>query len=97
MRSVYQGVCLPHVFFIIIPDVIIDRVYCREELYTDVRLNDTLCERYQLHMEEYDRKVLKRHDKVLTASSDIGMSCQPRYLGEPFAGVELTLFGRRKC
>ncbi|KAF7717785.1 Peptidase M20 domain-containing protein 2 [Penicillium ucsense] len=42
------------------------------ELYTDVRLNDILCERYQIHMGEYGRKVLKRHDKVLTASSDIG-------------------------
>jgi hypothetical protein len=45
----------------------------REELYTDVRLNDILCERYQVHMGEWGRKVLKRHDKVLTASSDIGM------------------------
>ncbi|CEJ57947.1 Putative Metal-dependent amidase/aminoacylase/carboxypeptidase [Penicillium brasilianum] len=43
-----------------------------EELYTDVRLNDILCERYQVHMGQWDRKVLKRHDKVLTASSDIG-------------------------
>lgn len=39
-----------------------------------MRLNDILCERYQVHMGQYDRKVLKRHDKVLTASSDIGMS-----------------------
>lgn len=46
----------------------------REELYTDVRLNDTLCERYQVHMGQYGRKVLKRHEKVLTASSDIGTS-----------------------
>lgn len=44
----------------------------RDELYTDVRLNDVLCERYQVHMDHYGRKVLKRHDKVLTASSDIG-------------------------
>ncbi|KAJ5894883.1 hypothetical protein N7495_006574 [Penicillium taxi] len=43
-----------------------------EELYTEVRLNDTLCERYQIHMGEYGRKVIKRHDKVITASSDIG-------------------------
>ncbi|KAJ5690882.1 hypothetical protein N7462_005274 [Penicillium macrosclerotiorum] len=42
------------------------------ELYTDVRLNDTLCERYQIHMGAYGRKVLKRHDKVMTGSSDIG-------------------------
>jgi hypothetical protein len=26
-------------------------------------------------MGQYGRKVLKRHDKVLTASSDIGMFC----------------------
>lgn len=45
----------------------------RDELYTDVRLNDTLCERYQTHMGGYKRDVLKRHDKVLTGSSDIGM------------------------
>lgn len=44
----------------------------REELYTDVLLNDTLCEQYQVHMGRYGRKVLKRHDKVMTASSDIG-------------------------
>ncbi|KAJ5227638.1 uncharacterized protein N7469_007644 [Penicillium citrinum] len=43
-----------------------------EELYTDVRLNDKLCESYQAHMGQYGRKVLKRHEKVLTASSDIG-------------------------
>ena len=49
-------------------------IIVREELYTDVRLNDILCERYQVHMGQYGRKVLKRHDKVLTASSDVGMS-----------------------
>ncbi|KAJ9486418.1 hypothetical protein VN97_g6925 [Penicillium thymicola] len=43
-----------------------------DELYTDVRLNDTLCERYHIHMGRYSRNVLKRHDKVLTGSSDIG-------------------------
>ncbi|KAF7519048.1 hypothetical protein PCG10_010416 [Penicillium crustosum] len=43
-----------------------------DELYTDVRLNDTLCERYHVHMGRYSRNVLKRHDKVLTGSSDIG-------------------------
>lgn len=48
-------------------------VRSRDELYTDVRLNDTLCERYQSHMGRYQRDVLKRHDKVLTGSSDIGM------------------------
>ncbi|CAG8901304.1 unnamed protein product [Penicillium egyptiacum] len=45
----------------------------RDELYTDVRLNDTPCERYHVHMGRYSRNVLKRHDKVLTGSSDIGM------------------------
>jgi metal-dependent amidase/aminoacylase/carboxypeptidase family protein len=58
------------------PELVIDAIFYREELYTDVRLNDTLCERYQVHMGGYGRKVLRRHDKVLTASSDIGMSCQ---------------------
>ncbi|KAJ5238991.1 hypothetical protein N7468_003610 [Penicillium chermesinum] len=43
-----------------------------EELYTDVRLNDTLCDRYRVHMGGYGREVLKRHDTVLTGSSDIG-------------------------
>ncbi|KAJ5965213.1 uncharacterized protein N7479_005089 [Penicillium vulpinum] len=43
-----------------------------DELYTDIRLNDTLCERYHIHMGRYDRNVLKRHNKVLTGSSDIG-------------------------
>lgn len=47
----------------------------REELYTDVRLNETLCERYQAHMQTYDRNVRKDHEKVLTASSDIGQLC----------------------
>lgn len=47
----------------------------REELYTDVRLNETLCARYQAHMQTYDRAVRKDYDKVLTGSSDIGPSC----------------------
>ncbi|KAF9892119.1 hypothetical protein FE257_002525 [Aspergillus nanangensis] len=42
------------------------------ELYTDIKINDTLCDRYQSHMGKYDRNVLKRHEKVLTGSSDIG-------------------------
>lgn len=44
----------------------------RNELYTDIKINDTLCERYSAHMGKYDRNVLKRHEKVLTGSSDIG-------------------------
>ncbi|KAE8164428.1 hypothetical protein BDV40DRAFT_310885 [Aspergillus tamarii] len=43
-----------------------------DELYTDIKINDTLCERYQAHMGSYDRNVLKSHEKVLTGSSDIG-------------------------
>ncbi|KAL2872412.1 M20 family metallopeptidase [Aspergillus lucknowensis] len=42
------------------------------QLYTDIKLNDTLCDRYKTHMASYDREVLKRHDQVLTGSSDIG-------------------------
>ncbi|KAF5863257.1 hypothetical protein ETB97_010379 [Aspergillus alliaceus] len=42
------------------------------ELYTDIKLNDTLCERYQAHMGSWGRNVLKSHDKILTGSSDIG-------------------------
>ncbi|KAF4123596.1 Metal-dependent amidase/aminoacylase/carboxypeptidase [Geosmithia morbida] len=45
----------------------------RGELYTDIRINEMLCERYQLHMQEYDRNVIKSiHDKVMTASTDAG-------------------------
>ncbi|EYE90974.1 M20 family metallopeptidase [Aspergillus ruber CBS 135680] len=43
-----------------------------DELYKDVRLNETLCDRYQTHMQAYGRNVLKDHEKVMTASSDIG-------------------------
>ncbi|KAF9892242.1 hypothetical protein FE257_002019 [Aspergillus nanangensis] len=43
-----------------------------KELYTDVRLNETLCERYQAHMDRYGRYVLKKYDKVVTGSSDVG-------------------------
>ncbi|KAE8147179.1 hypothetical protein BDV25DRAFT_169271 [Aspergillus avenaceus] len=42
------------------------------ELYTDIKINDTLCGQYQTHMTQYGRDVLKSHDKVLTGSSDIG-------------------------
>lgn len=44
----------------------------RDSLYRDIKLNDTLCERYQANMNQYERKVLKKLDKVMTASSDIG-------------------------
>jgi hypothetical protein len=46
----------------------------RDSLYTDIKLNDTLCERYQKSMGLYDRTVMKKLDKVMTASSDIGSS-----------------------
>ncbi|KAL4941181.1 hypothetical protein BDV06DRAFT_212848 [Aspergillus oleicola] len=42
------------------------------ELYADIKLNDTLCGQYQKYMGVYDRNVLKSHEKVLTGSSDIG-------------------------
>lgn len=45
----------------------------REGLYNDIRLNDTLCERYQSHMKEWSRDVLKKHERVMTASTDAGM------------------------
>lgn len=46
----------------------------RNELYTDIRLNDTLCDRYQTHMKGYSRDVIKNIDKVMTGSTDAGMS-----------------------
>lgn len=46
----------------------------RDSLYTDIKLNDTLCERYQKSMGLYDRTIMKKLDKVMTASSDIGSS-----------------------
>jgi hypothetical protein len=44
----------------------------RDSLYTDIKLNDTLCERYQKSMGLYDRTITKKLDQVMTASSDIG-------------------------
>ncbi|KAL4783346.1 hypothetical protein BJX76DRAFT_348658 [Aspergillus varians] len=43
-----------------------------DQLYTDLKIVDTLCDRYKSHMGSYGRNVLKRHEKVLTGSSDIG-------------------------
>ncbi|KAF4163907.1 hypothetical protein CNMCM6936_000131 [Aspergillus lentulus] len=43
-----------------------------DQLYTDIKINDALCGRYQTHMARYGRKITKSHDKVLTGSSDIG-------------------------
>ncbi|CAI7606486.1 unnamed protein product [Penicillium manginii] len=43
-----------------------------KELYTDIVLNDTLCERYALHMEELGRTCVKKYEKVLTGSTDAG-------------------------
>lgn len=45
----------------------------RDSLYTDIKLNETLCGQYQTHMGRYDRSIIKSSDKVLTASSDIGL------------------------
>jgi metal-dependent amidase/aminoacylase/carboxypeptidase family protein len=50
--------------------------YYRDSLYTDIKLNETLCGQYQAHMSRYDRKIAKSSDKVMTASSDIGLSQQ---------------------
>ncbi|KAJ5766071.1 uncharacterized protein N7511_003687 [Penicillium nucicola] len=43
-----------------------------EGLYTDIVLNETLCERFSTHMDAYGRKIIPKHDKVLTGSSDVG-------------------------
>ncbi|KAJ5683244.1 hypothetical protein N7462_006409 [Penicillium macrosclerotiorum] len=43
-----------------------------EGLYTDIVLNDTLCERYATHMEGYGKTIITKYDKVLTGSSDVG-------------------------
>lgn len=59
---------MPHVPFQFLSETNLNR----DELYKDVRLNETLCERYQSHMQAYGRNVLKDHEKVMTASSDIG-------------------------
>lgn len=48
----------------------------RKDLYTDIKLNDTLCGRYQAHMGNYQRNVLKSHEKILAGSSDVGL-CLP--------------------
>ncbi|EAW06835.1 M20 family metallopeptidase [Aspergillus clavatus NRRL 1] len=43
-----------------------------DQLYTDIKINETLCERYATHMARYGRHITPSHDKVLTGSSDIG-------------------------
>ncbi|KAJ5798702.1 uncharacterized protein N7503_006207 [Penicillium pulvis] len=43
-----------------------------EGLYTDIVLNETLCERFTGHMGSYGREIIQKHDKVLTGSSDVG-------------------------
>ncbi|KAJ5711792.1 hypothetical protein N7488_005948, partial [Penicillium malachiteum] len=43
-----------------------------EGLYTDIILNDTLCDRFAGHMKGYERDIVPQHDKVLTGSSDVG-------------------------
>ncbi|KAK9364375.1 hypothetical protein V1509DRAFT_670246, partial [Lipomyces kononenkoae] len=44
----------------------------RNEFYADIKINETLCERYENHIRAYGKNVLKTHPQVLTASSDIG-------------------------
>ncbi|KAL4862780.1 hypothetical protein BDV12DRAFT_206992 [Aspergillus spectabilis] len=43
-----------------------------EGLYTDIILNDVLCEQYTSHMENSGRSVIRSYDKVMTGSSDVG-------------------------
>jgi hypothetical protein len=44
----------------------------REGLYTDIVLNETLCERFAGHMAGYGKEIVQKYDKVLTGSSDVG-------------------------
>ncbi|KJK66643.1 Peptidase family M20/M25/M40 [Aspergillus parasiticus SU-1] len=41
-------------------------------LYTDIILNETLCERFTGHMATYGKKYVQKLDQVLTGSSDVG-------------------------
>ncbi|KAE8343008.1 hypothetical protein BDV24DRAFT_161824 [Aspergillus arachidicola] len=41
-------------------------------LYTDIILNETLCERFTGHMAAYGKKFVQKLDQVLTGSSDVG-------------------------
>ncbi|KAJ5096760.1 hypothetical protein N7456_007481 [Penicillium angulare] len=43
-----------------------------EGLYTDIVLNEMLCERFTGHMKGYGKELIQIHDKVLTGSSDVG-------------------------
>ncbi|KAB8202062.1 hypothetical protein BDV34DRAFT_215723 [Aspergillus parasiticus] len=44
-------------------------------LYTDIILNETLCERFTGHMATYGKKYVQKLDQVLTGSSDVGEFC----------------------
>lgn len=44
----------------------------REGLYTNIVLNEMLCERFTGHMRGYGKELIQVHDKVLTGSSDVG-------------------------
>lgn len=44
----------------------------REALYTDIVLNETLCERFAGHMAGYGKEIVRKCDKILTGSSDVG-------------------------
>ncbi|KAB8224500.1 hypothetical protein BDV33DRAFT_199533 [Aspergillus novoparasiticus] len=41
-------------------------------LYTDIILNETLCERFTGHMATYGKKFVQKLEQVLTGSSDVG-------------------------
>ncbi|KAJ5097680.1 amidohydrolase [Penicillium angulare] len=44
----------------------------QEDYYTDIKLNETLCELYQAHMAHYGRNVAKKASEILTGSTDAG-------------------------
>ncbi|OKL61377.1 hypothetical protein UA08_03702 [Talaromyces atroroseus] len=43
-----------------------------DQLYADIEINETLCERYQFHMSKYGRNVTKNFPKFLAGSSNVG-------------------------
>ncbi|EYE91272.1 M20 family metallopeptidase [Aspergillus ruber CBS 135680] len=43
-----------------------------KELYADIKIIDILCERYQTHMVKHGRTIIKRHENVLSGSTDAG-------------------------
>ncbi|GMF80357.1 unnamed protein product [Aspergillus oryzae] len=54
--------------------------FSRDGLYTDIILNETLCERFTGHMTAYGKKFVQKLDQVLTGSSDVGEFCNATIL-----------------